>query len=212
MAITKATASSIAPAAKGDLVVGSATNDAAVLGVGSNDQVLTADSSTATGLKWATPAAGAYTLLSTTTLSGTTTNITSISTSYKFLYVVYFGIYGTVDGNEVKIRFNNDSGSNYNVRKCRTDGTQIANNETGIVLTRLKTTSDAANMAVGTLLLPNYAASETKIWSNPGGGSASQGDFGIGTYASNTAISELNFYIGGAASYSGGTVRVYGVN
>jgi gliding motility-associated-like protein len=55
MAITKATASSIAPAAKGDLVAGSATNDAAVLGVGANDTVLTADSSTATGLKWATP-------------------------------------------------------------------------------------------------------------------------------------------------------------
>ena len=58
MAITKATASSIAPAAKGDLVAGSATNDAAVLGVGANNTVLTADSSTATGLKWATPASG----------------------------------------------------------------------------------------------------------------------------------------------------------
>jgi hypothetical protein len=55
MAITKATASSVAPAAKGDLVAGSATNDAAVLGVGANDTVLTADSSTATGLKWAAP-------------------------------------------------------------------------------------------------------------------------------------------------------------
>lgn len=60
MAITKATASSVAPAAKGDLVVGSATNDAAVLGVGSNDQVLTADSSTATGLKWATASGGSF--------------------------------------------------------------------------------------------------------------------------------------------------------
>jgi len=56
MPITKATASSVAPAAKGDLVVGSATNDAAILGVGTNNQVLTADSSTATGLKWATAA------------------------------------------------------------------------------------------------------------------------------------------------------------
>jgi hypothetical protein len=60
MPITKATASSIAPAAKGDLVVGSATNDAAVLGVGANDTVLTADSSTATGLKWATPSGASY--------------------------------------------------------------------------------------------------------------------------------------------------------
>ena len=58
MAITKATASSIAPAAKGDLVVGSGTNDAAVLGVGSANQVLTVDSSTGTGLKWAAPASG----------------------------------------------------------------------------------------------------------------------------------------------------------
>ncbi len=53
MAITKATASSIAPAAKGDLVVGSATNDAAVLAVGTNDYILTADSAEATGMKWA---------------------------------------------------------------------------------------------------------------------------------------------------------------
>ena len=60
MAITKATASSIAPAVKGDLVVGSATNDAAVLGVGANNTVLTADSSEATGLKWATPASPSF--------------------------------------------------------------------------------------------------------------------------------------------------------
>ena len=92
MPITKATASSVAPAAKGDLVVGSATNDAAVLGVGSNDQVLTADSSTATGLKWATPAAGGMTLLSTTTLSGATTTISGISGSYTSLVAYIFGV------------------------------------------------------------------------------------------------------------------------
>jgi hypothetical protein len=60
MPITKATASSIAPAAKGDLVVGSATNDASVLAVGSANQVLTVDSSTSTGLKWAAPAAASF--------------------------------------------------------------------------------------------------------------------------------------------------------
>ena len=84
MAITKATASSIAPAAKGDLVAGSATNDAAVLGVGANNTVLTADSSEATGLKWATPAGGgkvlqvvfAETTTATTIASSTLTDTT----------------------------------------------------------------------------------------------------------------------------------------
>jgi hypothetical protein len=59
MAITKATASSIAPAAKGDLVVGSGTNDAAVLAVASTaGYLLSVDSAESTGLKWAAPAGG----------------------------------------------------------------------------------------------------------------------------------------------------------
>jgi hypothetical protein len=77
MAISKATASSVAPAAKGDLVVGSGTNDAAVLGVGTNDHILTADSSTATGLKWATPAGGGKVLQVVSATSTTSTTSTS---------------------------------------------------------------------------------------------------------------------------------------
>lgn len=58
MPISKASSNAVAPAAKGDLVAGTTTNDSGVLAVGANDTVLTADSSTATGLKWATPASG----------------------------------------------------------------------------------------------------------------------------------------------------------
>ena len=60
MPITKATASSIAPAAKGDLVVGSATNDAGVLAVGTNTHILVADSTETLGMKWAAPAGQTY--------------------------------------------------------------------------------------------------------------------------------------------------------
>jgi hypothetical protein len=42
--------------AKGDIIAATAADTASRLAVGSNNQVLTADSSTATGLKWATPA------------------------------------------------------------------------------------------------------------------------------------------------------------
>jgi hypothetical protein len=44
--------------AKGDLITATAADTPARLAVGTNDQVLTADSSTATGLKWATASAG----------------------------------------------------------------------------------------------------------------------------------------------------------
>ena len=48
----------INPTAKGDLYAGSAANTYTKLAVGANNTVLTADSSTATGLKWATAGGG----------------------------------------------------------------------------------------------------------------------------------------------------------
>jgi hypothetical protein len=111
MPITKATASSIAPAAKGDLVVGSATNDASVLAVGSANQVLTVDSSTATGLKWAAAAGGgkilqvvtnSYSTLFTTSSTsyvdtGLSTTITPTAATSKIL-VMYNGIHALAGG------------------------------------------------------------------------------------------------------------------
>ena len=80
MAITKATASSIAPAAKGSIVVGSATNDAGVLAVGTNTHILVADSTETLGMKWAAPAGGGKVLQ---VVTGTySTETTVVSTTY----------------------------------------------------------------------------------------------------------------------------------
>jgi hypothetical protein len=68
-AIAKATVD-----AKGDLIAGTADNTVARLAVGANDTILVADSSTATGLKWAAPAgASGLTFISRTTFSNVAT-------------------------------------------------------------------------------------------------------------------------------------------
>ena len=73
---------------KGDIIAATAASTPARLAVGANDTVLIADSTAATGLKWGTPTSGGYTLLSTTTLSGSTTSITGISNAYRDLLIV----------------------------------------------------------------------------------------------------------------------------
>lgn len=64
--------------AKGDLIAASAADTAARLAVGTNGQVLTADSTAATGIKWATPAGGGKLLQ---VVGGTTTTQTTIATT-----------------------------------------------------------------------------------------------------------------------------------
>jgi len=70
--------------AKGDLVPGTGADTFARLAVGANDTVLTADSSTATGLKWATPSGGSFT----TATNNVSSQQATTSTSYTDLATV----------------------------------------------------------------------------------------------------------------------------
>jgi len=74
--------------AKGDLIAGTGADTFDRLAVGTNGQVLVADSTTTTGLKWATAASG-LTLINTLTMSGTGTGGASIDNVFTSAYEHY---------------------------------------------------------------------------------------------------------------------------
>jgi hypothetical protein len=95
----------------GDTLYASAANTPARLGIGSTGQVLTV----ASGIpSWATPAGGGgMTVIASGSLSGSETSLTSIPGTYKQLQIVITNYLPSAGGNNLQLRFNNDSTANH---------------------------------------------------------------------------------------------------
>ncbi len=115
--------------AKGDLIAATAADTVARLAVGTNDQVLIADSTTATGLKWGSPSAGGYTVIASGSIASSVTglDLTSISASYTDLklYITDLSLNSSAVGQTLEIRLNNDSGANYEFNRLTSAGTSV---------------------------------------------------------------------------------------
>jgi len=123
--------------AKGDLIAASAADTPARVAVGTNGQVLTADSTASTGLAWTTLSTGAYTSIASGTLTIAALNITSIPSTYKSLVLELNNI-TKATAFDVNLQFNGDTASNYGFVNSRvvngTSSTTGSSSTTAMVL------------------------------------------------------------------------------
>lgn len=208
--------------AKGDIIAATAADTVARLAVGANDTVLTADSSTATGLKWSAPASGGMTILASGSLSGTAVTLSSISASYINLSLVVRDYYAD-SAERINIRFNNDTTSNLHMNQgfyLNYDGNQ--NTLYKNVGSRLEVTAIAPRASDENNYLElnvfDYAnTSSVKmgeihnsyVWTTGGTTNRIQ-DLQKFTYNSTSAINRIDIGANGA-TFSGGTYILYGV-
>jgi hypothetical protein len=220
--------------AKGDLIVATAADTVARLASSaSNGDLLTVDTTTATGLKWSAPAAaGGMTLIAETVASALSSlSYTSLG-SYKQLLLVWSGIRHSATGSAFDIRLNNNSGSIYNNKNWgleasngvnqRITTTSITNYAGGNPFGTNATDADLSSDASGTLMIDNYtSATKNKTYF----GTVSYYDVTNavnrytnyqGTFASTTAVTSLDIIrSSGSATFSNSTnttIRLYGLS
>jgi hypothetical protein len=211
--------------AKGDIIAATAADTVARLAVGANNTVLTADSATATGLKWATPVAGGITLLSTSTLNNGTSaqNITGITGgSYKQILVTVDNM-NTSGGQNWHFRLNSDTGSNY-VRGYQGQywaggDAAVAGPDTQVYLGNRVSNQTGTwwKKGYGVFMIYNCSSSgqmivDWKAISQDGGGGATfTYTTGIAIYNASAALTSFGFTLMDS-TFTAGTVKVYGVN
>lgn len=212
--------------AKGDLIAGTGADTFDRLAIGANGTVLTADSAETTGLKWATPASGGMTLISTTTLSTASTSISVTSTGYTQLLLYIVGAHAS-SNSEITFTLNNNTTANYIMSWYgRTGGGAFASNTSGGVAyfrisgTETNGVSGAVsefnhNEYIIQIFDPANTATFPRAIQAYGSGYNQSGQQFIynttgGKLGLNAAISSIQIKTT-AGTWSGGTVYLYGV-
>ena len=223
--------------AKGDIIAATAADTVARLAVGANDTVLTADSSTATGIKWAAVSGGGITLIQETVASALSSlSFTSISSSYKQLLLMWHGIKHSTTGSEFVIRFNNNSGTYEGAALMERAGALASNDYWTNTAISFPISGQnivpfgfgASNVsyyhwAKGSLLIDNYASTtRSKFFEidcsyfgngSPGGWVYARGQ---GTWVNTAAVTSIDIVrVGGSATFTSQadtSIRLYGIS
>jgi hypothetical protein len=185
------------------------------LGIGSTGNVLTVAGGVPT---WAAPAAGGMTLISTTTLSGSSVSLTSIPQTYIHLQLIIEKYVPSSDGQPMFMRFNANSSANQYLSNL--NFTSDVDNSV-CDSTEMRVTGSQSNSAgLGQIIIniPNYTNANTRkfMWATSLFNSNTEASARIDYWQRNgfylpveaiTGISLRPFN----PNFSGGTAYLYGV-
>lgn len=215
--------------AAGDLIVGTAADTAGRLAVGSAGSILKSNgttpvylapgssgyvlTSTGSDITWSATTSGGMTLLSTTTLSGASTTISSIAQGYKHLYIEVENVNVSVTG-YLRVAPNGDTAISAQTYITSAASARAVNSDYMRINGEGTLTGGTAATGGTSINIYNYANSTTgKAWDAAFGGRSSTYGIVGGSITTNSAITSLVFSSSGAsATFTAGTVRIYGVN
>lgn len=212
--------------AKGDLLAGTADNTIGRLAVGSNGQVLTADSTAATGIKWAAAASGPtnWTLLNSggTALTGAT-KITVSFTAPKQLMVLMIGASSANARSFFTLRPNDNSAADYSVAGYVIQPNNPTTSILGIGAYSSNTdisfgtmSNNAASVVYGCAFFDLADQTGNKFYSVTAGGDYAGGEgaqlYGTqGLFEAGAAITSIAV-LSSTGNFDAGTIYVYGAN
>jgi len=200
----------------GDTIYSSSGSTPARLGIGTTGQVLTVSG----GLPaWASPASGSLTLLSTTTLTGTSTSVTGISGSYTNLQIRIDDLGTGTAAGIMKITLNSNTTA---YLSCGVDGGASAvftgGGSANIPLTANRNMKDTGGDNTAALVnIYNYAGTNafkafdvrTGCTNSGGGDSVTNGS---GIFQSTSAVTSVQVVLTNGATFDGSpSMKIYGV-